>query len=85
MAEYIENSACPYMFLWNPIDLGYLGGYVAAALARGTITGKVGDRLSGGKLGQFSVTQAGDGGTEILLGPPFKFDQSNIGNWKTVY
>jgi len=85
MADYIDNGSCPYMFLWNPIDLGYLGGYVAAALAKGTITGKVGDKLTGGKLGQFTVTQAGDGGTEILLGPPFKFDQGNIAQWKTVY
>jgi rhamnose transport system substrate-binding protein len=85
MAEYIENGSCPYMFLWNPIELGYLGGYVATALTKGTITGKVGDKLTGGKLGQFSVTQAGDGGTEILLGPPFKFDPDNIDTWKSVY
>ena len=25
MATYIENGVCPYMFLWNPIDVGYLG------------------------------------------------------------
>jgi rhamnose transport system substrate-binding protein len=85
MAEYIDNGACPYMFLWNPIDLGYLGGYVATALSNGSITGKVGDRLNGGRLGSFSVTVDAGGGTEILLGPPFKFDQDNIGTWKTVY
>jgi rhamnose transport system substrate-binding protein len=86
MAEYIDNGACPYMFLWNPIELGYLGGYVATALTDGKITGKAGDKFSGGKLGNFAVTtEAGTGGTEILLGPPFKFDPSNIGTWKTVY
>ena len=85
MADYIVSGACAYMYLWNPIDLGYLGGYTAAALAGGSITGAVGNRLNGGRLGQYNVTQAGDGGTEILLGPPFKFDRGNIAQWRTVY
>jgi len=85
MAEYIENGSCPHMFLWNPIDLGYLGGYVATALVNGTIDGRVGGRFNGGRLGQFTVTADADGGTEILLGPPFKFDRGNIATWRTVY
>jgi rhamnose transport system substrate-binding protein len=85
MAEYIDNGACPYMYLWNPIDLGYLGGYVATALTKGTITGKVGDKFSGGRLGNYTVTVDAGGGTEILLGPPFKFDPSNIDTFKTVF
>jgi rhamnose transport system substrate-binding protein len=85
MAEYIDNGSCPYMFLWNPVELGYLGGYVAAALARGSITGAIGDRLNAGKLGSYQVTRHPDGGTQVLLGPPFKFEPSNIATWKTVY
>ena len=85
MADYITNGACPYMFLWNPSDLGYVSAYTGMALAKGTITGKVGDTFTAGKLGQYKVTQAADGGTEVLLGPPFKFDPSNINDWKTVY
>src|SRR5699024_2714391 len=27
MAEYIENGVSPWIYLWNPIDLGYLSGY----------------------------------------------------------
>jgi rhamnose transport system substrate-binding protein len=73
------------MFLWNPSDLGYVSAYTGTALARGTITGAVGNRFSAGKLGQYTVTSAADGGTEVLLGPPFKFDPSNINDWKTVY
>ncbi|MDR0497325.1 MAG: rhamnose ABC transporter substrate-binding protein [Treponema sp.] len=85
MADYITNGSCPYMFLWNPIDVGYLGAYVATALTKGTITGKVGDRFSAGRLGQYTITAAPDGGTEVLLGPPFKFEPSNINTWKSVY
>lgn len=85
MAEYIESGVCPWMYLWNPIDLGYLAGTAADALAKGTITGKEGEKFTAGKLGEKSVTKAGDGGTEIMLGPPFKFDKNNIGEWKKVY
>jgi rhamnose transport system substrate-binding protein len=85
MADYINNGACPYMFLWNPIDVGYLGAYVATGLSSGKITGKVGDRFTAGRLGQYEITKAPDGGSEVLLGPPFKFDRGNINDWKSVY
>ena len=85
MATYIENGVCPYMFLWNPIDVGYLGAYVATALTSGKITGAVGQKFKAGRLGEYTITKAPDGGTEVLLGPPFKFDKSNIADWKTVY
>jgi rhamnose transport system substrate-binding protein len=85
MAEYIDNGSCPYMFLWSPVDLGYLAGYAAKAIADGKITGADGDGFSGGRLGDYTVILAGDGGTEVILGPPFKFEPSNINEWKDVY
>ncbi|MDR2182304.1 MAG: rhamnose ABC transporter substrate-binding protein [Treponema sp.] len=85
MAEYITNGSCPYMFLWNPIDVGYLGAYVATALVQGKITGAEGDTFSAGRLGEYTIVKAPDGGTEVLLGPPFKFDAANINDWKDVY
>jgi hypothetical protein len=69
MAEYITNGSYPYMFLWNPIDLGYLASYAAGALASNKITGNVGDQFGGGKLGNYTVIQAGDGDTEVILVP----------------
>lgn len=84
MAEYIESGICPWMYLWNPIDLGYLAGHTADALAKGRITGKAGDKFTAGKLGEKEVIKVGDG-TEIMLGAPFKFDANNIGEWKKVY
>jgi rhamnose transport system substrate-binding protein len=85
MAEAITKGVCPYMFLWNPIDEGYLAGYVSVALTKGTITGKAGDSFAAGRLGNYTIVKAADGGTEILLGPPFRFDKTNIDKWKTVY
>ncbi|SDT43532.1 monosaccharide ABC transporter substrate-binding protein, CUT2 family [Paenibacillaceae bacterium GAS479] len=84
MAEYIESGVCQWMYLWNPIDVGYLSGYAADALVKGTISGKVGDKLTAGKLGEKEVVKDGDG-SQIMLGDPFKFDASNIAEWKGVY
>ncbi len=87
MAEYIGDDdahSCPYMYLWNPIDLGRLAGYTSIALVDGTITGAAGDTFTAGELGSYTVEEI-DGSTQIILGPPFKFDPSNIDEWKSVY
>lgn len=85
MASYIENGICPYMYLWNPIYVGTLGAYTLDSIVNGKITGKEGDTFKAGDLGEKKVTKAGDGGTEVLLGDPFKFDKNNIKDWKSVY
>ena len=84
MADYIENGICGWMYLWNPIDVGYLTGYAAYALVNGSITGKAGESFKAGRLGVKKIIKVGDG-TEIMLGDPFKFDKSNIAEWKKVY
>ena len=88
MAEYIgddDEHSCPYMYLWNPIDVGRLGAYTSIALVEGTITGAAGDTFTAGDMGEYEVVEASDGGTEIILGAPFKFDAENIAEWKDVY
>lgn len=84
MAEYIESGVCEGMFLWNPIDVGYLAGFTAYALVNGDITGKDGDTFTAGRLGEKTVITVGDG-TEIMLGSPYEFNAENIAEWKTVY
>lgn len=90
MAAYIGDDdahSCPYMFLWNPIDVGRLGAYISAALVDGTITGAAGETFTAAGMdnSEYTIVDAGDGGTEVILGAPFKFDPSNIGDWKDVY
>lgn len=90
MAAYIGDDdahSCPYMFLWNPIDLGRLGAHASIALVDGKVTGAVGETFeaSGMASSPYTITDAGDGGTEVILGAPFKFDASNINDWKDVY
>lgn len=85
MAPFIKAGICPWMYLWNPSDIGYLAAYSASALMDGTITGKKYDTFTAGKLGLKVIISAADGGTEIMLGDPFKFDIDNIDAWKDVY
>ena len=85
MAPFIEDGTCPWMYLWNPVDIGYLSGYTMGALVKGTITGDVGGSFNAGDLGEKKITEAADGGTEVMLGDPFKFDTENIAEWKEVY
>lgn len=88
MSEYIgddEAHSCPYMFLWNPVDVGRLGAYTSIALVNEEITGVSGDKFTAGELGDYEVIEALDGGTEVILGAPFRFDSSNIDEWKDVY
>lgn len=88
MAEYIGDDdahSCPYMFLWNPIDLGRLGAYTSIALVKGDAIGAAGEKFTAGSMGEYEIVTAGDGGTEIILGAPFKFDPSSIEEWKVVY
>ncbi len=90
MAEYIGDDdahACPYMFLWNPMDVGRLGAYTSIALVDGTITGAAGDTFNAGDMenSPYTIVEAADGGTEVILGPPFEFNPENIDEWKSVY
>lgn len=88
MADYIgdgDDNSCPYMFLWNPIDLGRLAAYTSIAVVNGVITGAEGDSFTTPDGTTYEVTAASDGGTEIILGPPFGFTPANIEEWKSVY
>jgi rhamnose transport system substrate-binding protein len=77
MAEYVNSGVVEQFGLWNPEDLGYLASYAAQALVDGTITGKEGDKFTAGKLGDYTVGANG----EIVLGPMFVFDKSNVGDF----
>lgn len=85
MAPYIEDDICPWMYLWNPVDIGYLAGYTINSLKTGEISGIKGDTFKAGALGDKAITEADYGGTEVMLGDPFKFDKTNIDEWKSIY
>lgn len=89
MSEYIgddDTHSCPYMFLWNPIEVGELSAYISLALVDGTITGAVGDTFEAPELGTtYEITEQTGGSSEVILGQPYRFDASNIEEWKVIY
>lgn len=74
MRKFVKDGTVEQFALWNPEDVGYLGGYAAAALASGQITGKEGESFKAGKLGDKTIGANG----EIVLGPPTTFTKENI-------
>lgn len=85
MGDYIRDGLCLWMYLWNPIDVGYVAAYAADALVRGEITGAVGEVLSAGERGILKTTLAADGGSEIVVGNPYMFDASNVAVWEEIF
>ena len=88
MQEYTGDDAdhsCPYFYLWDMQGLGKLSAYTTIALINGDITGAKDDKFTAGDLGDYTVTDADDGGTEVVLGVPLKFDTSNIEEMAKLY
>jgi rhamnose transport system substrate-binding protein len=74
MRKFVKDGTVTEFALWNPKDVGYLGGYAAAAMASGKITGESGQTLDAGRLGKKTIGANG----EIVLGPPTRFNKDNI-------
>jgi rhamnose transport system substrate-binding protein len=74
MRKFVKDGTVQAFELWVPENVGYLAGYAAAALASGQITGATGESFKAGKLGTKKIGPDG----EIILGPPTRFDKSNI-------
>lgn len=84
MASYIENGVSPWMYLWNPIEVGKVAAYTADALVREEITGEVGESFEAGEFGTKEIVEDGEY-SQIMLDDPYRFDKDNIAEWKDVY
>ena len=73
MRPYVQADCVKSVVLWNPVDLGYAAVYACARRRRRQAEARR-DRMEAGKLGKLQVVN----GSEILLGPPFVYDKSNI-------
>ena len=88
MLEYTgadEAHSCPYFYLWDMQLLGKLSAYATIALINGDITGAEGESFSVEGLGDFAITAADDGGTEIVQGLPLQFNADNIEEMAKLY
>src|SRR5215469_1845783 len=82
MKKYVHDKTVTEFALWNPENLGYLAGYAVAALADGKIKGNVGATCKAGRLGSYKSIKGGDGGAQVILGPPFVFTIKSVDKFK---
>ena len=85
MSPHILSGICPWMYMWNPIELGYLTAMGGDALVNDRINGAGGDIFTAGHLGEMVVVSDKEGGTEVMMGTPFKYDETNITEWEKVF
>ncbi|MCL2248987.1 MAG: substrate-binding domain-containing protein [Oscillospiraceae bacterium] len=79
----------PYMYLWNPVELGEVAAYALYAFVNGDTTGAAGESFVSQGGTTFNVIAAapelGIVNTQIIVGLPFRFDGSNIDEWAEVF
>ena len=85
MKEYVgDDKVCPYMYLWNPIDVGNCAAYMIKAIADGK-AGAAGTEFTADNGKTYAVTAGDPAATQIIVGPPFAFTGENIADWANVY
>ncbi len=85
MKEYVgDEKVCPYMYLWNPIDVGNCAAYMIKAIADGK-AGAAGTEFTADNGTTYAVTAGDPAETQIIVGPPFAFNGDNIAEWASVY
>jgi len=81
MKFYVDNGACQQFALWNPVDLGYTATYITYALIKGQITGKQGDVVKAGRMGDIKIGQDGS----AVMGLPFVFNKDNVAKFSKIF
>ena len=85
MKEYVgDDKVCPYMYLWNPIEVGECAVYMIKAIIDGKV-GEVGTSFSADNGKTYEITAGDPAAKQIIVGPPFAFTGDNIADWKDVY
>ncbi len=85
MKDYVGGEkACPYMYLWNPIDVGNCAAYMIKALVDGKV-GAAGTEFTADNGKTYAVTAGDPAEIQIIVGPPFAFNGENIAEWASVY
>lgn len=83
-----DDKSCPYMSLWNPIDVGATAAYAIKSIVDGADPNTVGGKIAV-KDGDRDILgpdeSVGVYSNQIIVGPPFTFDGANIGEWASVY
>ncbi len=81
MKFYVDNGACAKFALWNPIDLGYSAVRITDALVKKQATGKEGEVVKAGRMGDIKIGADG----LAVMGVPFVFDKSTIEKFAKMF
>lgn len=84
MAEYLgtsESKPCPYMYLWNPVDIGRLTAYSSIKLVDGSITGRPGESFMAGDMGRYEISEDANGYSQVIVGDLILIDEKNAEDW----
>ncbi len=85
MKDYVgDDKVCPYMYLWNPIDVGNCAAYIIKAIADGKV-GAVDSTFKADNNNEYTVMAGDPADAQIIVGPPFAFTGENIADWASVY
>ena len=85
MKDYVgDDKACPYMYLWNPIEVGECAVYMIKAIIDGKV-GEVGTSFGADNGKSYDISAGDPAEKQIIVGPPFAFTGENIGEWAGVY
>ncbi len=81
VAGYVKKDVVRNFALWNPVDLGYSSVFIMKGIVGKEISGKKGEMVKAGRMGEISVR---DGGL-MVMGAPFVFNAENIDDWSSVF
>ena len=85
MKDYVgEGKPCPYMYLWNPIEVGECAVYMIKAIIDGKV-GEVGTSFTADNGKTYEISAGDPAAKQIIVGPPFAFNGDNIAEWANVY
>lgn len=78
------TAVCPYMMLWNVVDLGAVAGAAAVAAVNGTFDGSLNATFDYEGVTYTAIKDPDSAGTVIVVGNPYVFFQGNMKDWKDV-
>lgn len=81
MKFYVDNGACQQFALWNPVDLGYTATYITYALIKKQVSGKDGDVVKAGRMGNVMIAKDG----MAVMGLPFVFNKDNVEKFSKIF
>lgn len=67
------------------VSLGKLSALTTISLINDEITGALDETFTAGDMGDYTITAADDGGTEVVLGSPLQFNPENIEEMAKLY